>query len=91
MKTVLMAPTSTRSTWQRSRSNVCPFYLLQWCSWKHGIDEIDSLSKACVCADKQVFSKLDTVGWYSTGQSIGLHDMQIHKLVGAFIKSCDML
>lgn len=35
-------------------------------------------------ADKQVFPKLDTVGWYSTGSSVGQHDMQVHKLVGAW-------
>ena len=41
----------------------------------------------CACADKQVFPKLDTVGWYSTGSSIGRHDMQIHKLVGCLTPS----
>lgn len=86
-----MASPSTRATWQRNRSNVCTLLPLHLCNWKYGMVSRYQLSAKHVCADKQVFSKLDTVGWYSTGSSIGVHDMQIHKLVGPSVSSAELL
>lgn len=34
-----------------------------------------------ITADKQVFPKLDIVGWYATGEEIGDDDMAIHRKV----------
>ena len=33
-------------------------------------------------ADKQVFAKLDLVGWYVTGEELGEADMAVNKKVG---------
>lgn len=34
-----------------------------------------------ITADKQVFPKLDIVGWYATGEEIGDDDMAVHRKV----------
>ena len=33
----------------------------------------------CLDADKQVFPKLDIVGWYATGEEVQETDMLIHR------------
>ena len=40
-------------------------------------------NEACMLglADKQTFSDLDIVGWYSTGSEVKASDMEIHRLV----------
>jgi hypothetical protein len=37
-----------------------------------------------VIADKQTFSKLDVVGWYTTGEDLTPHDMEVNKTVGGW-------